>query len=112
MLFTASWKRLKEMGFYSYISDQEIEQKYDEANKEGKFIDTMIPWNFNDPIEHHTKRIASLVNMIKTGKTLDIVTLICSKDISNHWYTLDGCHRIRAYIFLKQDMPCIMKIEP
>lgn len=68
------------MGFYFHISDNDIEQAYNEAIKQGNFVDTMIPWNFNDPIDHHTKRIASLVNMIKTDKTLDMVTLLCSKD--------------------------------
>ena len=70
----------------------------------------MTAWGINDTIETQARRIASLAYKIQQQQTLDPVEMEYEDDIRDgKWFIYDGAHRIRAYVFLKQDMPCIMK---
>lgn len=109
VLYLASWKTLEKIGFYQKISDSDIARVTTDH-----FIDTKEnKWGLHDTTTTHTIRIASLANRIASGVPVDLVEMSFSGEMEDgEWYTMDGCHRIRAYVYLKKDMPCLMRKHP
>jgi ParB-like nuclease family protein len=95
----ASHRRVKFSGC-DWITSESIEA----ALTAHLFEDVLIPQTSQS---HHNERIASLINMIQCGISLDHIHVHIHKNTVKLY---DGSHRLRAYEYLNMldDIPCIV----
>lgn len=91
--------------YQSFVTDKLIKKYLDKK----AFIDVSDGKWLNNTKEHHAQRIASLINLI-INKKKELTIEVCV-DEYNCYHVYDGCHRIRAYQYLKQKIPCYMIME-
>lgn len=82
----------------------------------GQFIDTMDGNHLGcrDSLVHHAQRIASLINLIQTGVSLDPITIYCNyidDEVFNIEGIDDGFHRLRASCYLDQPIRFILEFN-
>lgn len=106
--------QLSGVSFIEEIVTDDMIEKYISENN---FINTNKcghrGW-FTDPPEHHAQRVASLVNLMRTGTKLNNIIVYCKyvdETISIVDGIDDGWHRLRAGLYCDIDLSFIFDFD-
>ncbi len=92
--FPTMWDEIKDKRIAKWLNDSRCQSYY-----AGHGLVCL------DEKDERARKIASLVNVLKRdGAFKEIITVYLSDDGIYDVY--DGCHRIRAYQYLKKDVQC------
>ena len=97
---------------YGAIAYEEITDKLIKTILDNKQYDTDLKsdtWIGTD--EGHAKRIAGIINQILQG-TVFTIEMFWHPRAPYSGIIYDGNHRLRAYQYLKKDIPCHLIEEP
>lgn len=99
---------LKKLNDTSYFPYKDITNKDIEYYLEKKqFIDTLNTQHngYNDTIQNHAQRIASLINLIQNNNIINPIHIYI---VNNNYEIEDGHHRLRAFYYLNKKIPVIL----